>query len=196
MEQIRYYELRIFSKTNFTDERINKLRESKPSFEFYSDSIQQLSISNKNSKKILDFFINYDTGFFIPEKCDAYEPIGEKFNPNDLSGPLKWLSQPGSALYLKKIKKFKYEGVIENNCLALVWDEDGQPLSKNKESYSKRDPYYLSEIKLFIEYKLIKLKSVDYLIDFFEKLYSVLVGEYGYINDLDGNKLIKKGIMS
>ncbi len=195
MEEKKYFELRILSRIDYTDERINILRESKPSIDSYSNNIQQLSISSENSKKILDFFIRYDNGFFMPEKCDAYEPIREKFNQNDLSEPLRWLSQPGSALYIKKNKKFKYEGVIENHCLALVWDENGMPLSKNKESFSKRDPYYLSEIKLFIDYNLTNLKSKDYLINFFNKLYLIVYGEYGFVNDMNGNKLINKGVL-
>lgn len=192
-EPIKYFQLKILTKINFTDVRLLELRESKPSPKEYSSNIQQLEISNNNSKNILKFIANYDNGFFLPEKCDAYEPIREKFNPNDLKAPISWLSQPGCAVYLKKIKPLKFEGVIENHCLAMVWDENGVPLSMNKGSYAERDPYYLGEIWLHIDEKIIKLKSQNYLFEFFLKLFENIKGEYGFIKSSDGQVILEKG---
>lgn len=183
----------MLTKMNFTDVRLLTLREEKPKSKEYSASIQQLEISSDNSRKALDFFARHDDGFFLPEKCDAYEPIREKFEPNNLNAPIRWLSQPGGAVYLKKIKPFKYEGVLENNCLAMVWDENGNPLSSNKEAYSKRDPYYLGELKLFIEKRIIELKSEDYLFKFFNDLSELINMEYGYIKDYNDQIILENG---
>lgn len=178
---------------NFTDVRLLELREKKPTLKEYSAFIQKIEISNNKARNVLEFIANYDNGFFIPEKCDAYEPEREKFEPHNLNAPISWLSQPGCAVYLKKIKPFKYEGVIENYCLALVWDENGIPLSINKVSYEKRDPYYLGEVRLFIDYKVAKLKSMEYLYKFFNDLFISVDGEYGFIKDNEGKIIEEKG---
>ncbi len=190
---LKYYQIKINSRIDFTSPEIRELRERKPSSIEYSDSIREISITSVNSRNILEFFAKYDNGFFIPEKCDAYEPIREKFDPTNLAAPIRWLSQPGCAVYFKKIKPFKYEGVIENNCLALVWDENGIPLSINKDTYYKRDPYFLSEIKLFIDYRITKIKSMEYLIEFFNELLILINGEYGFIKDAEDNIVKEKG---
>ncbi len=191
---MKYFELKILSRIDFMDTEIKKLRDQKPTIDVYTDRMQELTISSDNSRRILEFFSVYDNGFLRPEKCDAYEPVKDKFNPENLSEPIRWLSQPGGAVYIKKIKKFKFEGVIENHCLAMVWDEKGIPLSKNKDTYSNRDPLYLSEIKLFVDYRITKLKSKDYLFDFFRKLFIEVNGEYGYVYDADGKTLLEKVI--
>src|SRR5690554_4311912 len=113
-EAIKYLQLKLFSKIDFTDSRLIELIKRCPSSKKYSENVQEINISSDNSRQILELIAHYDNGFFLPEKCDAYEPIREKFDPNNLSAPIRWLSQPGSAVYLKKIKPFKYEGVIEN----------------------------------------------------------------------------------
>lgn len=190
---INYLELKILSKINFTDVRILDLRENKPTSKEYTSSIQKLEINSINSKNILEFIANYDNGFFLPEKCDAYEPIREKFDINNLNAPIRWLSQPGCAVYLKKVKPFKYEGVIENHCIAMVWDEKGIALSINEGLYKERDPNYLCEIWFHIEEKICKFKSIDYLLDFFNKLFENINGEYGFIKTSDGKFIIEKG---
>ena len=178
---VNYYQLKIFTRSDFTDPRLLELMKKRPTSKEYSQTIQGMGkISSNNSKSILEFFANYDNGFFLPEKCDAYEPIREKFDPNNLEPPLRWLSQPGSAVYLKKIKSFKFEGVIENERIAPIW-EDGN----NFLSISPIDPYYLGYVWLHLDEKLLKLKSKDYLFEFFSKLYKIMSGEYGFIQNHD-----------
>lgn len=193
MKPIKYYQLKIFSRTDFIDNRLLELREKKISPKEYSAIIQQMEISNDNSRNILEFIANYDNGFFLPEKCDAYEPIREKFELYNLIAPISWLSQPGGAVYLKKIKPFKLEGVIENHRLAIVWDENGMPSSIDRGAYAERDPYYLGEIWLHIDEKIIKLKSQNYLFEFFLKLYESIQGEYGFIKNFGGEVILEKG---
>lgn len=192
-KNIKYLQLKILSKINFTDVRILELRENKPTSKEYTSNIQKLEINSINSKNILKFIANYDNGFFLPEKCDAYEPIKEKFDTDNLNAPIRWLSQPGCAVYLKKIKPFKYEGFIENHCLAMVWDEKGIALSIDKESYKERDPYYLGEVLLHIDEKIFKLKSQDYLFNFFLKLFKQINGEYGFIKNPEGKLISEVG---
>ena len=194
-EPIKYFQLKILTRINFTDVRLLELREKKPTVKEYTFNIQQLQIANNNSKNILEFIANYDNGYFLPEKCNAYEPIKEKFDLKNLAAPISWLSQPGCAVYLKKIKPFKYEGVIENHCLAMVWDENGVPLSIDKGTYEERDPYYLGEVWLHLDEKIIKLRSEEYLFEFFNKLFENIKGEYGFIKNHEEQIILEKGVL-
>jgi hypothetical protein len=188
---IRFFQLKIFSKTDFTDNRLIELLGRRPTSKQYSEEIQKIeNISSDSSKKILEFIANYDNGFFLPERCDAYEPIKEKFDPYNLASPLRWLCQPGCAVYLKKIKPFKFEGVIENERIAPIWDDRNSPLSENT-----NEPYYLSYIWLHIDEKIIKIKSKDYFIKFFNKLYENINGEFGYIKSPEDEIILEIGKM-
>lgn len=195
MQPIKYYQLKILSRIDFVDYRLIELREKKISPKEYSSTIQQMKISNDNSCNLLEFIANYDKGFFLPEKCDAYEPIKEKFDPKNLMAPISWLSQPGGGVYLKKIKPFKFEGVIENHHLAMIWDENGIPSSVDRGAYAERDPYYFAEIWLHIDEKIIKLKSEKYLFEFFNNLFESVSGEYGFIKNHEEKIILEKGVL-
>jgi hypothetical protein len=188
MNLIKYYQIKIFTRIDFTDIRLLELMEKKPTPKEYSDAIQLINISSNNSQHILEFIANYDNGFLLPEKCDAYEPIREKFDPHNLSAPISWLSQPGSAVYLKKIKPFKYEGVIENQRFAPIW-EDGSKFLTPK----VKEPNHLGYIWLQIDENILKLKSQDYFFVFFNDLFNAIIGEYGYITNPENNTLLEKG---
>lgn len=187
MEPIKYFQIRILTLMDFTDSRLLELRKINPTLKEYSAIFQQLEIKNDNSSKVLHFLSNYDNGFLIPEKCDANEPIRKKFDPTNLDVPISWLSQPGGGVFLKKNKSFKYDGVIENQRNAPIWEGKNSPLLK------ANDPYYLGEVRLFIDRKIIKLKSEDYLFEFFNKLFEVMNGEYAYIKNPEGNIITEKG---
>lgn len=187
-EPIKYFQLKILTRIDFSDSRLLELIQKRPTINEYSEAIQQMVISNNNSRRILEFIANYDNSFFLPEKCNAYEPINEKFDPNNLNAPIRWLSQPGCAVYLKKIKPFKYEGVIENERFAPIWDDN-----KNFLPPIAKEPYYSGYIWLHIDEKINKLKSQDYFFEFFYKLFEHIKGEYGFIKNPEGQVILEKG---
>lgn len=187
-EPVKYYELKIFTRIDFTDSCLLELIEKRPVLNEYISAIQRDDISSVNSQRILEFIANYDSGFFLPDKCDTCEPIRESFNAKDLKKPISWLSQPGSAVYLKKIKPFKYEGVIENERNAPIWEDRNAPLS-----IGVKVPYYLGYIWLHVDERIIKLKSKEYFFEFFKKLYENIQGEYGFIKDFEGQTILEEG---
>jgi len=188
MEPIKYIQLKILSRIDFSDIRLLELIKMQPTVGEYSKTLQQLEISNNNSRNILEFIANYDNGYFLPEKCNAYEPIKEKFDLKNLAAPISWLSQPGSAVYLKKIKPFKYEGVIENQRFAPIWEDNKKPLTP-----IVKEPLYLGHIWFHIDEKIIKLKSEEYLIEFFNTLFENISGEYGFIKNHEEKIILEKG---
>ena len=118
--------LKAFIKEDFTDKRILSFQEYQNNYSLkeYKDFLNSIVIENELSKRIIDFLASYQEGCLCPTKCDAYEPLKELLNPNDITKPVKWLSQPGSAFYFKRdIARFKCDGVIENHRLAPVWED-------------------------------------------------------------------------
>lgn len=77
--------------------------------------------------RLLRFMATYDDGFYCPEKCDVYEPIREPFDPDDLSVPIRWLSQTSGRVMMKRTKPFRYEGFVENMRFSNYWI-DGNPV--------------------------------------------------------------------
>lgn len=68
-------------------------------------------------------------GLILPDRCDAAEPIKEKFNKHDISAPVNWLSFPTGSLLVKKKHQFDVE--IKNENFAIIFCEDGKSLVTN-----------------------------------------------------------------
>ena len=97
----------IFSKEDLTDIRLQGSEVKKLTLKEYSDLFDDIQFRNEKAEELVTFICAFKNGEWMPEKCNAYEPIKEKFNSLDFSAPIHWLSQRGSALYLKKLKPFK-----------------------------------------------------------------------------------------
>lgn len=190
ISSVKYFEIKIFTNNDFTDPYLLKLIKKKPGLNEYLSLIQDLNISSHNSKTILEFISNYDNFFFLPDKCDTAEPIRDKFKIENLNDPISWLSQPGGAVYLKKIKPFKYEGVIENERLMPIWDETNKFLPGNT-----NESNYLGYIWLHIDEKIVKLKSEEYVLIFFKKLFESINGAYGFIKNSEGEVILQLGVI-
>jgi hypothetical protein len=145
----------------------------------YSEYVASNRIESNHARKLVQFFIDYDRGLLMPEKCDAYEPIREKFSEKDISGPLRWISQPGGALYLKRTTPVKYEGRIENRRFAPIW-KDGSILRPKV-----MEPRFLSEIMLHFEIGVLKAKANDYVLDLIMQLARVVSASYGFVTHED-----------
>jgi hypothetical protein len=144
-----FFEVDIFTKIDFTDNRIVSFIEQNPQFSFdeYSQFLKSICIENENSKSIIDFLINYKDGCLCPEKCDAYEPITEIFDLNDIREPIEWLSQPGSAFYFKRnTTNCKHDGCIENLRFSPMWE--GKKATTLMKS-NARLPKLLGEIRFW-----------------------------------------------
>jgi hypothetical protein len=176
--QEQYFIVQLFTKADFSDPFLLNFRREKDNAltsKEYSTYLASNKIESENSRKLIDFFIEYDEGALIPEKCDAYEPIRDKFSKDDISGPLRWLSQPGGAIFFKKTKAIKYQGRIENHRFAPVWQE-GKILKAKVE-----EPRFLGEIVLYIEARSLKRKPFDYLFNFLLQLARVVNAGYGLV---------------
>lgn len=187
-----YFELKIYSCKDFSDDDQISLRNEDLSPEDFSKRIENIDISGEFSERILNLLCDYDRGYFKPLTCDVYEPITEEFTCRDIKLPVRWISQLGSQLLLRR--KGRYIGRLENRRVPKIWS-DGFSLSNDYD-----DPFFLSEITFSIDKNILKEKSLGYLIDFFRFLFKEANGEYGYLateNEIEFNHevhYVKEGV--
>lgn len=151
----------IESKLDLTDKFILDNIHNNITSKEYISLFNNRVLENKYSHNLLELFCKFPE--LIPERCDAYEPIREKFDVENLNKPLDWICQPGSAVYLKRNKKIKYTCAIENRRFMPIWD------GKGKFMIPKVDlPLYLSEVKFIYDDKNVK-ENENFIIDSFLK---------------------------
>ncbi len=159
----------IYSKEDLTDYSLLQIKDTDISQQEYSNFIMNNKISNEIVEELLFFICNYEEETWIPEKCDAYEPIREVFDALDYSTPIRWVCQPGCALYLKKIKKNSYNLVIENQRFMPIWDEYGKRVKPKV-----KEPSNLSKVELYFEDKIYKYKTQDSIDNFINGISKIL----------------------
>lgn len=96
--------------------------------------------------------------------CDAYEPLKESFNPNNITKTVNWLSQLGSAFNFKRdITYFKCKGVIENHRFDPV-QEDRKATTLIKPIIP--EPKLLGEIRIWFDKRdLFKHKKENQFVE-------------------------------
>lgn len=170
-------EIQIYSDVDYTNENIKQfmIQNEDYSPKEYSSFLHKIDIYNEHAEKIIRFFARYDDAYFKPERCNAYEPVRDIFDPNNIKEPIRWLSQPGSAFYFKK-RKDGILGVIENNELSSVWTNGKliQPVIK--------PPYFKSYIKLFINETAFIKKGINYWHNFLDDLSQEINVCYAYVD--------------
>jgi len=169
-------EISVYTKNDFTDKSILEfLKKDNISINRYSQFLLEKKLNNPLAVDIIKFICIYDNGFFKPDKCDAHEPIREKFLETDLTKPIRWLSQPGGAFYFKQSKGSKIEGVIENHRFAPIWEKG--VLMKPKVN----EPLYLGEIRFFFDNKIFLMKGNDYWVNVLKEICELVGLSFGYL---------------
>ncbi len=159
----------IFSKEDLTDTNLLQIKDTDISQQEYSNIIINNKITNKIVEELLFFICNYEESSWIPDKCDAYEPIRESFNASDYSIPIRWVCQPGCALYLKKNKRNNYILVIENERFMPIWDEYGKRIMPKVD-----EPEILSKVELYFDNKIYKYKTDESIDNFINGIGKIL----------------------
>lgn len=176
--------LQIKTRENFTDPRFVEFMKgwsfTEKEYDTFFDAIWDNNITNEYSRRIVDFFISYKNGILLPDRCGAYEPLGHKFDKDDTSAPIKWLSQPAGSLLLKK--KYKYTAEIKNDYFAVIFS-DGE-LEIPKRILSK----YLGTITFWFS----KQRKIDmvFLEQLLRDLCSYLNADNGIIFDQETNEVL------
>lgn len=169
--------LKVKSKKDLTDLNLLELKfKENLSINEYSEFIQSNIIESFNSEELIHAIVSFKDGLLLPNKCDAHEPIREKFDKLQLERPVKWMSQPGSALYLEKNKGIKYICEISNKRFAPIWQKGILLKPKTKE------PEDLCEIIFNFEYKSI-VNQIEIIEELKDALCTVLATNLFYIEN-------------
>jgi len=147
------------------------------------------SLTAENSLDQLRLLSDFENGLFRPTKCDTSEPVREKFDPNDLTEPVRWLSQPGAYFQFKQSKPFHIEGFIHNCKRAQLWTREKKrgPLVPIVPKFP--EPRFVGHWVVWMDLRLLESVGPDTLKRFFKEACSVSQSEYGYLASEEDQKL-------
>jgi hypothetical protein len=153
--------------------------------ELYSENELQQEAALEQIRALSDF----EGGLFQPEKCDLGEPLREKFDPNDLNEPVRWLSQPAGRFSFKRIKPFRIQGYISNRKRRQLFTRDykGGPLVPVVAKFP--EPRFVTQWVVWLDWRLIKSKGPDLLKRFLTKMFLSSKSAYGFLTAEDDQKL-------
>jgi len=124
---------------------------------------------------------DFEGGLFRPERCDLGEPIREKFDPKNLSEPVRWLTAPGGGFAFRRTKPFRVHGFIENRRRMQLWarEHKGAPTVPVVPKFP--EPRFLSRWVVWLDWRLAKAKGPDFLEKFLVDMFLVSRAEYGLL---------------
>ena len=175
----------IYTRLDMTSKESLQMRETITDVKELCRISQKTIFWSEPAEHLLRFIVDYDGGRLCPDRCNAYEPIRLKFDRNDISAPIEWVSQVGSAVLLKKNRPFPYVAQIENQRHMLLWEGTGK---KQKLMPRRPDQVFLTKIDFWIDTKVLKVTSPEYLRQFFIDLFLVAEGDYGFMTLEADNK--------
>lgn len=135
-----------------------------------------MTYSSDFARTLVEFLSNFGNGALRPERCDAYPPIREKFDPNDLSRPIHWLSQPGSGIDFKRTHVPRYIGTVHNWRHGNFW-EDGCP----EPIIGFPEPLFVLEWSLWMKPGKTRGTLTGDIMPFFKDLFQTSKGEFGLL---------------
>jgi hypothetical protein len=170
----------IYSRLDFSSPEALRIREMDVSPDESNELFVKIKLQSTLGIKLLKFISKFRNGYFYPEKCDVYEPIGEIFEYKEIEKYSSWLAHPSGRILLKKIKVPKYLADIENRRHIMAWEED----EKNKWARIKAlpDPLFIAKVRF--EANKIKTKipeKLNAIIDLFRGIYELLDADFGCI---------------
>jgi hypothetical protein len=169
-------ELKIYTEKSFTDKSLASLLSQNKAIGMsdYIDYLGKNKICSVLSEESIQFLASFDNGFLRPDKCDAYEPVRERFDETSLTMPVRWLSQPGGALFCKKARSF--EVVFENEDFAPIW-ENGKIMNP-----SVKSPLFKGTIHFLITPIFFRKKGLSYWVEFLNMFSELICASYGFIS--------------
>ncbi len=163
-------------RENLTDARmIEFVKDWNFTIEDFQSYLKSLNgtLSTEKAEAMVRFFIEYQDGILLPDRCGVHEPLRYNFDKDKVSTYVDWISFPAGCLMLKKKRKFDVE--IGNRFWGVIW-LDGELLVPKRVL-----PEYLGRITFWFA----KQRKVD--MDFLKQLLrdfcSYLNTDVGYIFD-------------
>jgi hypothetical protein len=185
-------EMTLYSRIDLSSEKSLELRKKPETIiKMRPEEYRQIKFWSCNAEKIVRFFSEYKNGSFQPDKCNTDEPIRELFNPYDLTEPIRWLSQVGSQLMLKRLRPLKYLVQIENKRRGVYWITDK---GKTEIIRGRPDPLFLTYISFWINGSILRMKPIEFIRRFLIDICAISDSDFGYVgmeDDVDRKNLLR-----
>lgn len=147
------------------------------SMELFSDRAQGQKAALEQIQALADF----EGGLFQPVKCDVGEPLREKFDPNDLKEPVRWLDQPSGRFSFKRLKPFRVEGYISDRRYPKMWTQNYEGGPRVLVVPKFPEPRFTTHWVVWLDEKLLESKGPDLLKKFLIEMFMVSKSEYGFL---------------
>jgi hypothetical protein len=168
--------LQVFSRADPSAVEAVELRDMKLSPEEQSKRGVNATYSSTLSCSIVNSLAGFDEGAFCPHRCDVYEPIRDQFDPNDITAPVSWLSQPGGRILFKRTRVPRYECYIENRRHGNSWIGDSPVPIKGWP-----DPLFVLELCFWIKPSKSRAAGLENITRLFKELFLVSQGDFGFL---------------
>jgi hypothetical protein len=144
-------------------------------------------LDHDNAREQISALSQFEGGLLRPTRCDASEPLRELFDPEDISGPVRWLSQPGGAFFFKRTKTPKLNGYVANRKRPKIWTTDDAGASVTATS-KYAEPIFATQWVAWLDGKLLKQNGPEVVTKFLVTLFNAAKGDYGYVTAEDDQK--------
>ena len=131
---------------------------------------------------------NFGEGIFRPERCDTAEPLREKFDPSNISEPIRWLIQPSADFKFKRSKPRKIEGYISNRHFAQILTRHTKrgPLIPKIPKFP--EPIFLTSWTMWLDWDYLRTLGPSTLKQFAVEMFLVSRSEYGFLTSESDHK--------
>jgi hypothetical protein len=138
-------------------------------------------ITPESARSQIQALSDLEGGTFRPITCDTAEPLREKFNPDDISEPVRWVSQAGAWFQFKRLKPYRVEGWIRNHHFPKIWttERKGGPLVPVTPKFP--EPLFLTTWTVWIDWRAVKGTGTEVLRNFLIDMFMISKSEYGFL---------------
>ena len=131
--------------------------------------------------KQIKTLVEFGGGIFTPEKCDVYEPLREKFDPDNIEAPVRWLTYPGADFKFKRSRPIWIEGYIHNAKFAQTWIREGRNKPRVELKPTVPEPIFSTLWTAWIDMIALQKKGVEFLKEFVLATFHAAAGDYAFL---------------
>ena len=166
------------------DDRKTMVRGQLLVMELYSRQALTKSFAEDQIRALIEF----DGGIFTPERCDVYEPLRERFDPQQLDKPVQWLTIPGGEFKFRRYRPFRIQGYIQNAGLATMWIHDNKDNSVVQFEPKAGDPVFCTRWVSWLDLAVAQKKGSSFVKAFFRHIYKASESDYGFLTTEEDHK--------
>jgi hypothetical protein len=138
-------------------------------------------LDEKFARSQLDALIHFAGGIFLPERCDVYEPLREKFDPMQLEDPVRWLTTPGGDFKFRRTRPVGIFGFLENNLFGPAWVRDTKKGPRQELKPTVPEPIFCTRWVVWINTTAALKRGSGFLEEFLVTLFRSSECDYGFL---------------